>query len=314
MAIAIKKGQRISQFTVKDLLPEGSGGMATVVRAVNANGDEVALKISHAANERYYGDALIAESEILQKLDHLGVIKILPIHSDIGKTRYMERATELSGNPWFFAMEFMEGGSLRDCLKKVNMLTPGEASFIAREVTKALEYVHSKSYQHNDVKTDNVLFRHKLEKGGVFEPVLIDFGIAAKTKHIQNDAGSLQWMSPERLQLVRKEVAPESVDANKVDIYAIGVLLYRMLTTKMPFTGVTENGVTSAIINKIPEHVTSTNSKVPAGLDELIIDCMAKRPEARPTTRQLIKELDQYSTDQIVTAPKDKGIFGKFFK
>lgn len=112
---------------------------------------------------------------------------------------------------------------------------------------------------------------------------------------------------------VRNELAPEvKVDTTKVDIYAIGVLLYRMLTTKMPFTGITEKGVTTAILNKIPEQVRTSNSKVPLGLDELIISCMAKRPEARPATRQLIKELGQYSTEHVVIVPQGKGLFGKF--
>jgi serine/threonine-protein kinase len=313
MAIPIKKGQSISQFTVKDLLPEGSGGMATVVRAFSRQGIEVALKISHAADERYYADALIAESEILQKLDNVGVVRILPIETDIGKTRYMERATELPGHPWFFVMEFLAGGSLRDWLKKVGVVAPGEASFIAREITRALEYVHSKSYVHNDVKEDNVLFRRTLEKGGTFEPVLIDFGIAAKTKRIQQDAGSLQWMSPERLQQVRHELAPEvKVDATKVDVYSVGVLLHRMLTARMPFTGTSEGRITSAILHKSPEHVRSANSAVPLGLDELIVACMAKRPEARPSTRELRKELAQYSTDRIVVLPKSTGFLGRF--
>ena len=309
MAVVIKKGQKIAQFTVKELLPEGSGGMATVVQATGSDGKEVALKISHSANDQF----LIQESEILQKLDHSGVVKILPIHTEIGKTRYYQRAIELAGHPWFFAMEFLEGGSLRDWLKKVNVLTVSEASFIAREVAKALEYVHSKAFVHNDVKTDNVLFRHKLEKGDSIEPVLIDFGIAARAKRYQADAGSLQWMSPERFSEVRGEgLAPEvKVDPTKVDVYAVGVLLYRMLTSKMPFTGMTEKGITEAILKKTPQDVVTANSKVPPDLDELILLCMSKRPELRPTTRKLIKELDQYTTDHGTVETKNKGLFGK---
>jgi serine/threonine-protein kinase len=287
--------------------------MATVVRAVGKDGIEVALKISRLASDPFYATALKAETEILQKLDHPGVVKIYPIHSDIGKMVYMERATELTGHPWFFVMEFLEGASLRDYLKQVNILTPGEATAVARDVSLALSYVHSKGYTHNDVKTDNILFRKLLTKNSCFEPVLIDFGIAAKIRRIQRDAGALQWMSPERLHQVREELAPEvQVDPVKVDVYAVGVLLYRMLTTKMPFTGLTDSGVTSAILYKTPESIHTVNPKVPPDLDELILSCMAKRPEARPTTSQLVTELKRYAEDRLVSLPKAKGIFGRF--
>ncbi len=309
MSAAIKKGQKIAQFAVKELLPEGSGGMATVVRAIGSNGKEVALKISHSANDSF----LMHESQILQELDHPGIVKILPIHTEIGKTSYYQRAIELAGHPWFFVMEFLEGGSLSDWLKKVNVLTPGEASFIAREVAKALEYIHSRNFAHNDIKTDNVLFRRKLEKGNSIEPVLIDFGIAARTKRIQTDAGSLLWMSPERFLEVKGEgPAPEvKVDPKKVDVYAVGVLLYRMLTSKMPFTGMTEKRITERILKEKPQDVVASNSKVPPELSDLILSCMSKRAELRPTTHQLIKELSQYSTDHIVVESKGKGFFGR---
>jgi serine/threonine-protein kinase len=310
MGIEIKKGQVIAQFTVEELLPEGSGGMATVVCAVGHDGSKVALKISHAATERYYADALLAEVEILRKLNHPGVVKIIPIKTDGGKIRFVERAVELKDQPWFFAMEFLEGGSLKDYLKKVGTITFGEACFIALEVVKALNYIHSQEYAHNDVKIDNVIFRKDIEKYHVFEPVLIDFGIASKLRRIQADAGSLQWMAPERLQQVRKELPPEiKVDATKVDVYSVGILLYRMLTSKMPFSGKTEHGITSAIMYKTPDNITTINSSVPSGLNNLIHRCISKRPEVRPTTQQLIKELDPFSTNQVITNPKHYGLF-----
>ncbi len=287
--------------------------MATVVRAIGIDGVEVALKISNSVSDRYYADALIAETEILQKLDNPGVVKILPIQTDNSKTRFMKRAMELDGNPWFFAMEYLEGGSLRDWLNRVIVLAPGEAAFVALKVAWALDYVHSKEYVHNNVKTDNILFRGKLVKGCVLEPVLIDFGIFAKTRKTQQDAGSLQWMSPERLQQIRGALAPEvNVDATKVDIYAIGVLLYRMLTTKMPFSGMTESGHAQLIRLIPPSRASTINSKVPSGLDELIMACLTKRPEARPTIPQLIKELSVFSEDQVVTLPKAKIQFSWF--
>jgi serine/threonine-protein kinase len=311
MAESIRKGQSISQFVVKDLLPEGSGGMAIVVQATRNDGAEVALKVCRSVSDPFFSNALKAEAEILQKMDHPGVVKILPIHSDIGRKLYMERATEITGHPWYFVMEYLGGGSLRDYLKKISALTPGEAAFIGREVALALGHIHSKGYAHNDIKTDNIMFRHSVVMNSSYEPVLIDFGIAAKLKRIQQDVGSILWMSPERLDESRGAIAPEIIDAAKVDIYAMGVLLYKMLTTKMPFSGVNEKSITTAIRQKIPEHVSVINQKVPKGFDELIIACMEKRPEARPPISQLTKELAYYSTNEITTIPKTRSWFGR---
>ncbi len=310
----VKINQKISQFVIKEILPEGSGGMAFVVRAAyakNGHGD-VALKISRATNDRFFMNALKAEVEILTRFSHPSIVRVVPIMSEIGRTLYYERATELEGYPWYFVMEYLAGGSLRDLLKNVNQLTVGEACAISSKVAAALGYVHSMGYAHNDVKTDNVLFRKVLDKGTPFEPVLIDFGIAAKVRRIQQDAGALPWMSPERLNYVRGELAPEfQLDATKVDIYAVGVLLYRMLTTKMPFIGMTEGSLTSAILYKQPEDVRSQNPTVPPDLDEMIMTCMSKRPEFRPNVSDLVSFLNRYARDEVVTTGKKrKWLFG----
>ena len=315
MGTSLKKGQQISQFKIVEILPEGSGGMANVVKAQhNKTGSFLALKICRSSDFGNFSvNALKAEVEILRRLSHPGIVKIIPIESEIGKTVYMERATEVTGAPWFFAMEYLAGGSVGDLLKKIKNLTEGETGAIIFHVMRALDYIHHQGYSHNDIKMNNVLFRNLLEKNGQFEPVLIDFGITRKKERIQQDAGSLQYMAPEQLAEIRQERPPElAIDGTKVDVYAIGVLMYRMLAQKLPLNGISEVGITTAIMTKTPVEPNQINSQISPQVNELIMACLAKRPENRPTSKQIMLTLHQYA-DCRFTSYQSGGLFKKTY-
>ncbi len=298
MAVKIKKGQNISNFRVIQCLPEANGGMAYIVKAQNLkNSDIVALKISKSSAFNDFNiNALKAEVRILQILSHPGIVRIYPIQSEIGKRVYMERAVELKGSPWFFIMEFLDGGSVADLIKKNKTLTEELTGAIIYRVVDTLEYIHHSGYAHNDIKASNILFRYPLGNNQHFEPVLIDFGITSRKERVQKDAGSLFYMAPEQLQEIRRQRPPEmSIDYSKVDTYAVGVLLYRMLAGKLPLSGKSETGVTTAILTKMPSSPQSLNSKISNLMNDLIMACLAKRPEARPTDNQIKSALKQYA-------------------
>ena len=285
--------------------------MAVVVRAKNTkNFNTVALKISKSSDFNAFNvNALKAEVRILQSMDHPGIVKILPIQAEIGKKVFMERATELSGSPWYFVMEYLEGGSVSDLLKKVKILTEEETGAIIFRVVSALEHIHSIGYAHNDIKASNILFRNTLVTKHPFDPVLIDFGITRKKEKVQQDAGSLFYMAPEQLQEIREERPPEvNIDGSKVDIYSIGVLLYRMLASKLPLSGISEVGVTTAIMTKTPTDPKSLNPKISNHMNDLIMACLAKHPDARPTDQQIKSTLRHYA-DNPFTSSISKGLF-----
>ena len=99
-------------------------------------------------------------------------------------------------------MEYLAGGPLSAWIGQQGLLQK-EAVEIAYQVCLALEYLHSKEIAHLDVKPDNVLFCYPPANGGQLEPVLVDFGIAARTRLRAIDAGSVAYMPPERLRLLR---------------------------------------------------------------------------------------------------------------
>jgi serine/threonine-protein kinase len=297
--LAIKPGLRISRLSVVEVYPEGRGGMSRVVRARRAEGhsEDVALKISRVgSHQSYFFSAIHKEVEVLQQLSHPGVVRLAAV-SD-GKIRFKERAVEIVGSPWFFGMECLQGGSLENYIRAVGPLSLGETAAIAHQVGMALQHVHARGFAHNDVKPDNILFRRALKVGDRLEPVLIDFGVAAKLVRQQLD-GSVVYMAPERLQEVRDPGPPEApVDPAKADVWSMGILLYRMLVGREPFLGVTDHSITSAILRSSPVPMGKTRQDVPPAIDEFVMEgCLAKKPQLRVGMPEFVQFIDRYSAD-----------------
>jgi serine/threonine protein kinase len=292
-------------FEVLEVYPEGRGGMARVVRAVRRAppGEEVALKISRTGTNRsYFFAAIQKEVEILQKLHHRGVVRIVRV-SD-GKNPFKERAVTLGESPWFFGMECLRGGSLEAYTRSLSRLNLGETCAIAHQLAMALAHVHSRGFSHNDVKPDNVLFRRPLHVGERLEPVLIDFGVAAKLVKHQVD-GSVVYMAPERLLELRDPGPPEApVDPAKGDVWSMGILLYRMLAGREPFVGVSDRSITSAIMRGQAVPIRKQRQDIPPEIDEFIVDgCLAKDPRLRTTMLDFALFVERYSGDWRVKRP-----------
>jgi serine/threonine-protein kinase len=310
----IKPGSLLGGFRILEVYPEGRGGMARVVRARPLKGEdqEFALKISRTGgNQDYFFAAIQKEIEILQKLDHRGVVRLRPVSE--GKNRFKERAVEIADSPWFFGMEVLKGGSLESYLRGLGALSLGEAAAVCHQVGTTLEYIHREGFAHNDVKPDNILFRRELKVGERLEPVLIDFGVAAKLVRPQLD-GSVVYMAPERLQESREPSPPEMLaagDPSKADVWSMGILLYRLLVGREPFLGITDRSVTSAILRAIPPSMIKRRQDLPRELDQFVIEgCLAKEPKLRVTIREFNSVIDRYSGDwRVKRAPRKRRRF-----
>jgi serine/threonine-protein kinase len=307
-------GVKIGPFTIAESLPAGHGGMARVfVATVNnreADGESlperVALKIARvtpadrpgsSSEQAFYFEALNNEVETLKRLRHPNIVRLFPIPRGLPRNPYAARATELDGNPWFCAMEFLGGGSLEDRIRALGALSLNEGMEIAYQIGLAIDHIHAKGLAHLDLKPENVLFRYPVPKDVrniTPRPVLIDFGIAAKMRMVAPPAGSLAFMPPERIRLLRGETAPEQVgDQSKVDVYGLGVILYRMLTGKLPYENLPRNELTSAILSTAPQPPRQLNPDIPPKVEELMMAALEKEPLQRPPIEEVITRLDE---------------------
>lgn len=308
----IRQGSRIGPYVVESVLPEGRGGFATVVVArkieKGALRERVAIKIAKmrltAPSE--YGDAemrelseasLRSEVEVLAQLRHPAIPRIFRIPTEDGRITYRARATTLDGQPWYFVMEFLEGGSVEALIREYGKLDVEVAAEIMQQCCMALEYVHAKGMAHMDIKTSNILLRQPLDPKREVPPqaVLVDWGAAQKShRQAAVDQGVLVYMPPERVRVIYMGTPQDSLaDLSAVDIYSLGISFYRMLTGRVPFMG-DESHVRTAILGEPATRPSAYNRELRRypDLERLILDMLDKEPSRRPAASEVIERLD----------------------
>ena len=201
----------------------GRGGLSTVYRAIRfADGEVLALKIAAAHRIDETGPLLKKEAEILKRLNHTNIVKLL----DEGETR--------EGEP-FIVLGILRGETLEQVLGAEKVLPLNRAANICLQVASALEYAHSQGVIHKDIKPANIMI---IDDNGEDTVVLYDFGIATAVESgisvERNSNGSLLYAAPEQLG--------EEPCSFSTDVYQLALVLFETLTGRLPF----EKSVASA--------------------------------------------------------------------
>ena len=289
----IPENTEVGPFRIQRALAKG--GMAIVYQAVEPrSGREVAVKVSRfAETDRRYGNALRFEADLLEQLEHPNIVNIVPIPLPGAKIPPSSaKAVQLSGHPWYYSMEFLNGNSLTNYVAQGGILPADVVSATMYQVCRGLLYLHKQGYAHLDIKTDNILFRYPLEKGALIHAVLVDFGVAAQTS-LGNEAagGTLLIMAPERLAPPEDDIM--QLDAGKMDVYSVGVTMYRVLTGQYPFAGMNQRALIRSILNSPVIAPRNIVPDLPVELNTLVLDALAKDPEDRISLQALIANLEK---------------------
>jgi len=275
-------GDQLDHYRIEGVAARS--GMASIFRGTDlVTGHQVAIKVPHPEMEAdpVFFDRFRREQEIGQKLDHPGVMKVM---SDDGHSQI------------YMVMEWIEGRLLRQVLNEQGKLPVERAVCIALGIGQALEYIHSQGVVHRDLKPENVMVdSHDRIK-------LIDFGIAAHTgarrltfSRLSQTMGTPDYISPEQVKGQRGDA--------RSDIYALGVILYEMLTGRVPFTGANAFLIMNDRLLNSPVPPREIDPAISAQLQEVIYRALERDPNNRyPSSREMCWDLEHL--DQVGVAER----------
>ncbi len=281
------------KYSIEHKIAEG--GMSNIYLATHLQLDmSVAVKVMH---ERLLPDAnaikrFRREAQSAMKIRHTNAITVM----DFGVTE---------NNLVYLVMEYLQGMTLRDKLKKVPLLPLEDVNSIMQQVCAAVRVAHRHNIVHRDLKPDNIF----LQKDGETEIVkVLDFGIAKldsfgisteNLTQVGNVLGSPQYMSPEQF-------GEEKVDVRS-DVYSLGVILFELLTGQLPFTAPSLAQLAYKHMSDRPPSILTLRPDLPASLDALVARLLLKTASLRPEDAGALAEELTDAFASVMTAPQRGG-------
>ena len=260
---SIHPGDLLNQYRIENLVARS--GMASIYKATDMqSGQFVAIKIPHPEME---GDPVLferfqREAEIGQMLDHPGVMKVLA---------YNTRGQV------YMVLEWVEGRLLRYIIHENKKLPPERAIKLTVEILDALDYIHRNGVVHRDLKPENIMVNTE------DHIKLIDFGIAGKSgarrltfAKLSQVMGSPDYISPEQVKGKRGD--------GRTDLYAMGVILYEMLTGETPFSGPNPFAIMNDRVLNNPVPPREVNPELSEALQEVLYRALEREPANRYST------------------------------
>jgi len=273
-------GETVDQYQVLDVIARS--GMATIFRARDLeNGHTVALKVPHLqyASDMVFHERFKREEEIGQRLDHPAVIKVF-------QPREKSRL--------YLAMEYVDGELLRDRLRRERRLPSETAVALAIAIADALAYLHDHGVVHRDLKPENIMVT---ADGRV---KLVDFGIALDTTlrkmtwaGLSQTVGTPDYMAPEQVKGKRGDA--------RSDLYALGVILYEMLTGETPFQGDNVYAAMRAKLQDDPTPPRRLRPDISPALEEIILHALERDPRDRPESALELREALAHPDSVVLT-------------
>ncbi len=267
-------GKRLDgRYEMLDII--GVGGMAVVYKAYDSIDDRIVavkiLKDEYLANEEFRR-RFKNESKAIAVMSHKNIVKVFDV--------------SFGDRLQYIVMEYIEGITLKEYIEQKGVLPWKEAMFFVIQILKALQHAHDKGIVHRDVKPQNIML---LENGMI---KVTDFGIArfshGETRTMTEKAiGSVHYISPEQ---AKGELTDE-----KADIYSVGVVLYEMLTGKLPFEAESAVSVALMQVNNKPVLPRELNPNLPIGFEQITMKAMQKSARDRyQSAAEFLMDLEEF--------------------
>ncbi len=267
-------GKRLDgRYEIHELI--GVGGMANVYRCTDTVDDrEVAIKIlkDEYLNNEEFIRRFKNESKAIAMLSHPNIVKVYDV--------------SFGDMIQYIVMEYIDGITLKEYIDRQGVIEWKDVLHLTTQVLRALQHAHESGIVHRDIKPQNIML---LQDGTI---KVTDFGIARfsdkATRTMTDQAiGSVHYIAPEQ--------ARGDVTDGKTDIYSVGVMLYEMLTGRLPFEG--DSAVTVALmqLQSTPKRPREVNPSIPVGLEQITMRAMEKQPERRYTSAaEMLSDFERF--------------------
>lgn len=267
-------GKRLDgRYEIHELI--GIGGMANVYRCTDTVDDrEVAIKIlkDEYLNNEEFIRRFKNESKAIAMLSHPNIVKVYDV--------------SFGDMIQYIVMEYIDGITLKEYIENQGIIEWKDVLHLTTQILKALQHAHECGIVHRDIKPQNIML---LQDGTI---KVTDFGIArfsdkATRTMTEQAIGSVHYIAPEQAR-------GDSTDG-KTDIYSVGVMLYEMLTGKLPFDG--DSAVTVALmqLQSTPKRPREVNPGIPIGLEQITIKAMQKQPSDRYTSAaEMLSDIERF--------------------
>ena len=272
-------GRRLGKYEIQAEI--GRGGMGTVYLAYDPLLDRrVAVKVlaPHLVWEEGFVERFLREARAAARLKHPNIVTIYDVGQEV--------------NYYYIVMEYVEGQTLSQVIKKRAALPPAEVVALLRPLADALDYAHRQGLVHRDMKPANIMVAtggDRTPNGRASQVTLTDFGIARAAEETRltttgTVVGTPEYMSPEQAR-------GEHVD-RLTDLYSLAVVAYEMLGGQTPFSGTTPQGVLYKHVFEPPPPVCRLQPGLPAGVEPVLARGLAKDPAERyPTATAFVEAL-----------------------
>ena len=266
----------------------GKGGMGKVYKVLDKDVDEkIAIKLlkPEIASEEKIIERFQNELKLARKITHKNVCRMYDLN-------------KFEGTP-YITMEYVSGEDLKSSIKRMGPLSAGKAIFITKQICEGLIEAHKLGVVHRDLKPQNIM----IDKAG--NAHIMDFGIARSLKAKGLTTAGMMIGTPDYM-------SPEQVEAKDVDqrsdIYSLGVIVYEILTGRVPFEGDSALSIALKHKTEIPKNPREINEQVPEELSRVILKCMEKNREKR---YQEVEELLSELSDIEESIPTTDGVLPK---
>jgi serine/threonine-protein kinase len=281
--IAVQTGSQLDHYRIEGVVARS--GMASIFRGTDLrSGSAVAIKVPHPviASDPQFLENFRHEEEICQRLDHPSVVKIL---------------ADYNPNRTYMVMEWVPGRSLRQVIQAQPRLPQERATRLTISICDALEYIHACGVVHRDLKPENVMV------DGHDRIKLIDFGIAG------SHGASVTPESSSEIMGSPHYISPEQVAGNggdgRSDIYALGVILYEMLTGETPFRGTSSSSIMKDRLLSYPIPPRNINNRISPQLQEILYRALERDPGRRYSlAREFASDLRHESIVRVAQRPE----------